>query len=101
MEDVNTRQGFSFLNLKYSPLEFNSTTIYSPPFDNLNMEYKSDEFFETAWIYFIRGVFVTVVIVVAFKLPIVNSVDVRKICLLTFVSQKASEMAYHDNVKNF
>ena len=61
------------------------------------MEYKSDEFFETAWIYFIRGVFVTVV---AFKLPIVNSVDVRKICLLTFVSQKASEMAYHDNVKN-
>ena len=62
------------------------------------MEYKSDEFFETAWIYFIRGVFVTVV---AFKLPIVNSVDVRKICLLTFVSQKASEMAYHDNVKNF
>ena len=62
------------------------------------MEYKSDEFFETAWIYFIRGVFVTVV---AFKLPIVNSVDVRKICLLTFVSQKASEMAYHDNVKYF
>ena len=62
------------------------------------MEYKSDEFFETAWIYFIRGVFVTVV---AFKLPIVNSVDVRKIWLLTFVSQKASEMAYHDNVKNF
>ena len=60
------------------------------------MEYKSDEFFETAWIYFIRGVFVTV-----FKLPIVNSVDVRKICLFTFVSQKASEMAYHDNVKNF
>ena len=33
------------------------------------MEYKSDEFFETAWIYFIRGVFVTVVVVVAFKLP--------------------------------
>ena len=66
------------------------------------MEYKSDEFFETAWIYFIRGVFVTVVVVVlAFKLPIVNSVDVRKICLLTFVSQKASEMAYHDNVKYF
>ena len=62
------------------------------------MEYKSDEFFETAWIYFIRGVFVTVV---AFKLPIVNSVDVRKICLLTFVSQKVSEMAYHDNVKYF
>ena len=62
------------------------------------MEYKSDEFFETAWIYFIRGVFFTVV---AFKLPIVNSVDVREICLLTFVSQKASEMAYHDNVKNF
>ena len=50
----------------------------------------------------IRGVFVTVVVVVAvFKLPIVNSVDVRKICLLTFVSQKASEMAYHDNVKYF
>ena len=63
------------------------------------MEYKSDEFFETAWIYFIRGVFVTVVVVVAFKFPIVNNVDVRKICLLTFVSQKASEMAYHDNVK--
>ena len=62
------------------------------------MEYKSDEFFETAWIYFIRGVFVTVV---AFKLPIVNSVDVRKICLLTFVSQKAPEMAYHDNVEYF
>ena len=65
------------------------------------MEYKSDEFFETAWIYFIRGVFVTVVVAV-FKFPIVNSVDVHKICLsLTFVSQKASEMAYHDNVKNF
>ena len=62
------------------------------------MEYKSDEFFETAWIYFIRGVFVTVV-VVAFKLPIVNSVDVRKICVLTFVSQKVSQMAYQDNVK--
>ena len=65
------------------------------------MEYKSDEFFETAWIYFIRGVFVTVVVVVAFKLPIVNSVDVHKICLLTFVSQRVSEMAYHDNVKYF
>ena len=66
------------------------------------MEYKSDEFFETAWIYFIRGVFVTVVVVVAFKFPIVNSVDVHKICLLTFVSvQKVSEMAYHDNVKYF
>ena len=64
------------------------------------MEHKSDEFFETAWIYFIRGVFVTAV-VVAFKLPIVNSVDVRKICLLTFVSQKASGMTYHDNVKYF
>ena len=64
------------------------------------MEYKSDEFFETAWIYFIRGVFVTVVVAV-FKLPIVNSVDVRKICHLTFVSQKASEMAYYDNVKYF
>ena len=30
-----------------------------------------------------------------------TSVDVRKICLLTFVSQKVSEMAYHDNVKYF
>ena len=65
------------------------------------MEYKSDEFFETAWIYFIRGVFVTVIVVIAFKFPIVNSVDVRKISLLTFVSQKVTEMAYHDNVKYF
>ena len=32
------------------------------------MEYKSDEFFETAWIYFIRGVFVTVVVVVALNM---------------------------------
>ena len=55
--------------------------------------------FETADIHFITDVFVTFVVVVAFKFPIVNSVDVRKICLLTFVSQKASELAYHDNVK--
>ena len=43
----------------------------------------------------------TVLVVVAFKLPIVNRVDARKICLLTFGSLKASEMAYHDNVKYF
>ena len=55
--------------------------------------------FETADIHFITDVFVTFVVVVAFKFPIVNSVDVRKICHLTFVSQKASELAYHDNVK--
>ena len=56
--------------------------------------------FETADIHFIRDVFVTfVVVVVVFKFPIVNIVDVRKICLLTFVSQKASELVYHDNVK--
>ena len=40
----------------------------------------------------------TVLVVVTFKL---NRVDARKICLLTFVSLKASEMAYHDNVKYF
>ena len=57
--------------------------------------------FETAGIHFITDVFVTFVVVVAFKFPIVNSVDVRKICLLTFVSQKASELVYHDNVKYF
>ena len=55
--------------------------------------------FETADIHFIRDVFVTFVVVVVFKFPIVNVVDVRKICLLTFVSQKASELVYHDNVK--
>ena len=49
--------------------------------------------FETADIHFITDVFVTFVVVVVFKFPIVNSVDVRKICLLTFVSQKASELA--------
>ena len=41
--------------------------------------------FETAGIHFIRDVFVTFVVVVAFKFPIVIVVDVRKICLLTFV----------------
>lgn len=56
--------------------------------------------FETAGIHFIRDVFVTFVIV-AFKFQIVNIVDVRKICLLTFMSHKASELAYHDNVKYF
>ena len=55
--------------------------------------------FETAGIHFITDVFVTFVVVVAFKFPIVNIVDVRKICLWTFVSQKASELVYHDNVK--
>ena len=43
----------------------------------------------------------TVLVVVAFKLPIVDRVDARKICLLIFGSLKASEMAYHDNVKYF
>ena len=58
--------------------------------------------FETAWIHFIRDAFgATDLVVVTFKLPIVNRVDARKICLLTFVSLKASEMAYHDNVKYF
>ena len=55
--------------------------------------------FETAGIHFITDVFVTFVVVVAFKFPIVNIVDVRKISLWTFVSQKASELVYHDNVK--
>ena len=41
--------------------------------------------FETAGIHFIRDVFVTFVVVVAFKFPIVIVVDVRKICVLTFV----------------
>ena len=55
--------------------------------------------FETAWIHFIMDAFgATVLVVVTFKL---NRVDARKICLLTFVSLKASEMAYHDNVKYF
>ena len=45
--------------------------------------------------------FSTVLVVVAFKPLIVNRVDARKICLLTFVSLTASEMAYHDNVKYF
>lgn len=58
--------------------------------------------FETTWIHFIMDAFgATVLVVVAFKLPIVNRVDARKICLLTFGSLKASEMAYHDNVKYF
>ena len=58
--------------------------------------------FETAWIHFIRDAFgATDLVIVTFKLPIVNRVDARKICLLTFVSLKASEMAYHDNVKYF
>ena len=55
--------------------------------------------FETADIHFITDVFVTFVVVVVFKFPIVYIVNVRKICLLTFVSQKASELVYHDNVK--
>ena len=37
--------------------------------------------FETAGIHFITDVFVTFVVVVAFKFPIVNIVDVRKISL--------------------
>lgn len=57
--------------------------------------------FETAGIHFIRDVFVTFIVVVAFKFPIVNIVDIRKICLLIFVSQKTSELAYNDNVKYF
>ena len=57
--------------------------------------------FETAWIHFIWDAFDTVLVVVAFKLPIANRVEARKICLLAFVSLKASEMAYHDNVRYF
>ena len=57
--------------------------------------------FETAWTHFIMDAFSTVLVVVAFKPLLVNRVDARKICLLTFVSLTASEMAYHDNVKYF
>lgn len=58
--------------------------------------------FETADIRFIRDVSSpSSSSLLLIKFPIVNVVDVRKICLLTFVSQKVSELAYHDNVKYF
>ena len=85
------------LKLKYSPLELNFRKTHQH-LTTQTWNVKGMKF-ETAGIHFITDVFVTFVVVVAFKFPIVNSVDVRKICLLTFVSQKASELVYHDNVK--
>ena len=62
---------------------FDATNILDS-FNNLNMVYKSDKFWNSVnWGYY------RLLVVVAFKLSIVNSVDVRKICLNLFVTEAA------------